>query len=132
MTCILRISGQSLDVDIFLAKCSIQVDRTWRLGEQRILKGKFYSDSGATFVASKAEFDEFETQVVDATAFLEKHASAIATLIAFPGVQDAVLDFGVATRVGQAIQSSYLPPKFIQLAAQLGIGVEISHYLCSD
>lgn len=132
MTCILRISGQSLDVDALLAECSIPVDRTWRKGEPRVLKGKFHANSGANFVASEAEIGEFDAQVVDATAFLEKHASAIAKLIAFPGVEDAALDFGVSTSVGRVTQSSYLPPKFICIAARLEIGVEISHYPCSD
>jgi hypothetical protein len=132
MSCILRISGESLDIDILLSLCSVPVDRMWRKGEPRVLRGKFHSDSGANFLVSDADLVEFDNQVVDATEFLEEYASAIAKIIAFPGVQNAVLDFAVAINDGYVTQSSYLPPKFLQLAARLEIGVEISHYPCID
>lgn len=98
MSCIFRISGELLDIDSLLEQCSVPVYRRWRKGEPRAPKGKFHSDSGANFIASDADFIEFDNQVFDATAFLEVHASAIAEIIAFPGLQNASLDLAAATK----------------------------------
>lgn len=131
MSCILRISGESLDIDSLLAQHSLIADRAWKKGEPYFLKGRFNSDSGANFIASNADLDEFDLQVTEATEFLGLHRSEIARIVAFPGAQDAVLDFGVALYEGYVALVLSLPPRLIQLAASAGVGVEISHYPCS-
>lgn len=132
MSCILRISGESLDVDSLLREFPLEVDHSWKIGEPRIQKGKLHSDSGANFVASEADLDEFNRQVSEATEYLEIHASIISKIVKFPGVKDATLDFGVSLKEGYVTHFAYLPPKFIQLVASTGIGVEISHYACGN
>jgi hypothetical protein len=132
MSSILRISGEALDIDVLLSQYSLPAYRIWKKGEARTLKGKLHRDSGACFLASDADFDDFSRQVADATKFLEVHASSIAKMISFPGVQNADLDFGVSIYEGNVTQFSYLPPKLIQLAASAGIGLEVSHYACSN
>jgi hypothetical protein len=132
MSCILRIYGESLDIDALLSRYSLVVDRSWKKGEPRTFKGKFHLDSGANFLASDADLDEFDRQVKEATEFLELHAPVIAEMVAFPGVENAVLDFGIALHEGYMAQFSYLPPQFVQLAARAGVGLEISHYACSE
>lgn len=131
MSSILRISGQSLDVVALLSMYSLPFDRVWKKGEPRVLKGKFYSDSGASFLASDAGLDEFDRQVSEAIDYLERHASVIAKMVVFPGVQNAVLDFGFSLYEGNVAKFAFLPPKLVQLAASAGIAVEISHYACS-
>ena len=81
MSSILRISGQSLDIDALLSENSLPFDRIWRKGEPRVLKGKLYSDSGANFLASGADLDEFDRQVSEATEYLEQHAPVIAKMV---------------------------------------------------
>lgn len=132
MSCILRVSGESLDVDALLSEVALVPHRKWKKGDARILKGKLYADSGANFVVSEAEMDEFPHQAIDATVFLERNAALIAKMAAFPGVQDAVMDFGVSLREGNVAQFCRLPPKLIQLAASACIGFEISHYAFSE
>ncbi|MDH3973587.1 MAG: hypothetical protein OEV42_04835 [Deltaproteobacteria bacterium] len=132
MSCFLRISGETLDIDTLLSKHSLVADRFWKKGEPHTLKGKLHSNSGATFVASDADFDEFDRQVSEATEFLALHAPAISEMSTFPGVQYAMLDFGVSFYEGCFAQNSYLPPRLIQLAASAQIGIEISHYACND
>jgi hypothetical protein len=92
MSCILRIYGESLDIDTLLSQHSLVADCTWKKGEPRIIKihGKVYPDSGAHFLASDADLDEFDLQVTETTEFLELHAPVIARVVAFPGVQHAV------------------------------------------
>lgn len=132
MSCILRISGETLDVDALLFQHNLPPDRTWRKGEARSLKGKVHSDCGANFIASEADLDEFARQLDEATTYLETHATTITKMVAAPGVQFAVLDFGVSLREGYVAQFCYFPPRFIQLAANAGIGLEVSQYACSE
>ena len=132
MSCILRISGEALNIDAMLDQYHLPPYRTWKKGDARSLRGKVYSNSGANFVASEADFDEFARQLDEATAYLEIHAETIAEMVATPGVQFAVLDFGVSLREGCVAQFCYFPPRFVQLAAEVGLGLEISQYACSE
>jgi hypothetical protein len=131
MSSILRISGDSLDIDALLALHPLSADRVWKKGEPQILKGKFHADSGVSFIASDADLDEFNRQVLEATEYLALHATIIAEMVAFPGVQKATLDFGVSIYEGYVTHFSYLPPRVVQLAANAGIGLEVSYYACS-
>ena len=131
MSCMLRIGGDTLDIDALLSLHPFEINRLWRKGEPRGSAGKVHTNSGASAVVSDAEFEEFDLQVGDATAFLETHGPIVAQAACFPGVDYAVLDFAVALRMGYLSQSSCLPPRLIQLAALAGIGLEISHYPCS-
>lgn len=132
MSCMLRISGIDLDVMTMLAQHPLPGQRVWRKGEPRVLKGKFYVDSGANVVVSEADLDQFDRQVMDATEFLELHTSVLANIVAYPGVEDVIFDFGIALYENHVMTHSYLPPRFIQLAANAGVGVTLSHYACSD
>ena len=133
MSCILRVSGKALDIDALTSSFAVPAHRTWRIGETRsVISGRVHSDSGANFVASNADFDAFTQQVEDATAFLESNVLAIGKLASFPGVEQVTLDFGVAFLQESVAAFSYLPPKLVALAAQARIGVEISHYACSQ
>ena len=126
MSCILRISGEALDIESLLLHRSLVPNRTWRKGEERAIKGKTHSDSGVSFVASDADFDEFERQLTDATEFLETHASEVASMAATPGVKFATLDFGVSLYEDSVAQFCSFPPKFVQLAASASLGLEVS------
>ena len=93
---------------------------------------KVHLDCGVNFVASEADLDEFTRQLDEATKFLETHQTKKKKMVATPGVEFAVLDFGVCLRQGYVAQFCYFPPNFIQLAAKTGVGVEVSQYACSD
>ena len=127
----IRISGEVLDIEALLLHRSLTPYRTWRKGEARTIKGKVHSDSGVSFVASDADFDEFERQLTDATEFLEAHASEVASMTATPGVVFAILDFGVCLYEDSVAQFCYFPPKFLRIAASANLGLEVSVYACS-
>jgi hypothetical protein len=131
MSCMLRISGSDLDVKAMLAQHPLPVNAFWKKGDARVLKGKFHTDSGASVVVSEADFDQFDLQIAEATEFLESHASTIASIVAYPGTEEVLFDFGIALYENHVAMSSYLPPRLIQLAANAGIGVMLSHYACS-
>ena len=131
MSCILRISGEALDIDALLLHRSLAPNRTWRKGDARTIKGKVHFDSGVSFVASDADFDEFERQLTDAAEFLETHTSEVASMAATPGVKFATLDFGVSLYEDSVAQFCSFPQKFVRLAASAGLGLEVSIYACS-
>jgi len=132
MTCILRVAGEDLDIDTLLQGSPLSPDRVWRKGEVRNGKGELHDNSGATFLASGADLEQFNQQVEDATLFLELHSTAISSIAAFPGVEWVVLDFGIELRDTFLVHSAHLPSRFLKAVASTGIGVELSHYLCND
>ena len=132
MTCLLRISGDSLNVDALLAGHSLPTDRTWRKGDAKSQRGDVYSTSGVQLLVSDTALDQLVRQAEEATAFLETHRLDIKRMVAFPGVLDAALDFGIVLPEGYVAQFSYLPPRLIQLAAEAGLGIYLSHYACGD
>lgn len=130
VSCVLRVSGRSLDLDALLAGSALSPYRTWRLGSTRSdsrLDGPVHSDSGACFAISAADFDAFPAQVDDAIAFLECHADEVRAMVSFPGVDAATLDFGIALR-DVAVHCDHLPPRLLKAAAAAGVGMELSHY----
>lgn len=92
---------------------------------------KVCSTSGANFVASNADFDAFDIQVADATAFLREHSAQLRRLAAFDGVDSATLDFGVSIYEDTMVRSCALSPELVRLAADLGLGLELTFYACS-
>ncbi len=132
MSCILRVCGDALDVDSMLASNSIKVDRVWKKGEPRFIKGRIHTSSGVQFVVSEADFEEYSVQRNDAIVFLKSNEIAIKKMANFPCVQYCVLDFGVSITEGNISVMTYLTPELISLAAKSGAGIEISCYLCSE
>jgi hypothetical protein len=132
MSCILRVFGSSLDIGALLARTVLEADRVWIKGEPRFQSksdGETLNNSGANFLVSEADMSEFDIQIKEASAFLEKNQSEIEKMVLFPGVEGAVLDFGVELR-DVAIHSDYLSPELIQVAAKAGVGIRLSHYPC--
>ena len=64
MSCILRIIVNDIDIDEILS-IPLKTDSFWRKGESRFSKnptGKKHKHSGAGYLVSNAEFEEFEQQ----------------------------------------------------------------------
>jgi hypothetical protein len=133
MSCILRVSGAQLDVDALLASVRLIPDRVWHRGEPRLESrpnGKCHEHSGATFLASGADFGDFDRQIEEATRFLEDHSTQIAGIVTFKDVEAATLDFGIELR-DVMIHRDILAPRFLRAAALAGVAVELSHYPCN-
>lgn len=132
MSCVLRVSGEHLDIDALLQSQNLIPVVTWRKGEERFLKGRFHTDSGANFDISDAEFEDVATQIVDAEFYLATHYNEISILVSAAGVTNATLDFAVATRPGFVTQTSSFSAAFVQHMAELGLGLAVSHYPTQD
>ena len=66
-------------------------------------------------------------QIRQAECFLKQHRPALERLRRFPGVEHLCLDFGIS-QTDSVAHYDHLPPTLIRLAAQCGMGIEISHY----
>lgn len=132
MSCILRVGGTSLDIEALLSSCSLMPRTQWRRGEERTVGGKVFSTSGANFVASEADFEAFDIQVADAIAFLREHVTQLRRLAAFDGVDSAILDFAVSVHEDTTFRSCALSPELVRLAADVGLGLELSFYACNQ
>jgi hypothetical protein len=132
MSCVLRIAGDSLDVDALLAAITLTPFRYWRKHDPKGRTDTLHTDSGAVITVSGAEMHEVRLQVNDATHFLEQHLTDVRTVATFTGVDFAALDFGVSAGEGNVALFCYFPPKLVQLAASAGIGLETSFYAFGD
>ena len=129
-----RVSGEYLDIEELVKAITLEPNRVWRKGEPRSESkpdSRVLSKSGASFIVSSADMDEFEIQLKEATDFIKNNIIQIQKIVGFNGVSEAVFDFGVELR-DVAIHCDYLSPEFVRYAAEAGIGVELSHYPCVE
>lgn len=130
MTCMLRASGVAFDVDDFVAASPLVIHSSWRRGEKKFrgsAQEARMSSSGIRVIASAADFDEVTQQLSDAVQFLAANLEAIQRLSSFPGVEEVLLDFGVAIHPpGWA--SFTFPVELLKLAAEARVAVAVSVY----
>jgi len=134
MSCVFRVYGDDLEIDALMKKLKMEPYRLWRKGEPRYWKnpeGKKSDCSGACFDASEAEMTEFPVQVEDAINFLKRNQKDIEAIVAFPGVEEAALDFGIALK-RDTLNCDYLPTELLRLAGNLNVAIELSHYAPCD
>ena len=132
MSCVLRVSGEHLDIDALLLSQNLIPVVTWRKGDERYLKGRFRTDSGANFEVSHAEIEDAAGQIADAERYLATNYDEISMLVSAAGVTNATLDFPVATRPGFVTQTSSFSSEFVQRVAELGLALAVSHYPTQD
>lgn len=129
MSCILRINGTDLILNDLL-KVNLIPSSTWEKGTpilSAMPEGKKYSNSGASYVVSEADFDEFEVQKYDAINFLERNNRQIMEIMHLPGIEGACLDFGINSK-DVPVQCDHFPSELVKLSGKLGLGIELSQY----
>lgn len=126
--CVFRVASIDFNVDEFLATTSLHPCDVYRKGEPKVKSGKLHDKSGITVVVSEASGDEFAQQIQDAIVFLENNKAEINRLQNYVKSAEMGLDFGIWSKE-IFVQSYYLPPKLLQLAGDIGIGIELSIYL---
>ena len=129
MSCILRIIGNELNLNDLL-KVNLIADTTWEKGTPRLKTkpdGKKHLHSGASYLASLADFDEFEQQISDSIKYLKQNNKLIQEIMSLPDVDEASLDFGINKR-DVIVQCDFFPLELIKIAGELGLGIELSQY----
>jgi hypothetical protein len=132
MGCVLRVYGEHLDIDTLLSSVDLIAVVTWKTGQERILKGRFHSDSGANFVVSNADVEDFPCVVAETELFLARNYDDLCILTSAPEATGAVLDFAVATRPGLITKTSIFSSAFLQRMADLNLALAVSHYSTDD
>jgi len=127
MSCVLRAAGESFDVDAFLVECKTSPLSIWRKGEKRFQRAKPSETSGVRFQVSVAEFSELSAQVNDALDFLQVHHELVVKLVAFPGVESVVADFGIESKPPHWA-SFVFESSLLASLGQAGISLELSVY----
>ena len=138
MSCVLRIEGKNFKVNEFIDQTNLKPYIKYLKGEKLgfIRRGiDIHQINGCSFDLSKAEFDRFDLQKIDAINFLEKYFDKLKLLSEF-GLQEdeiPIIDFAIFTKMFEvAVQSDYLEPKLLKLAGDLNFGIEISQYIESE
>lgn len=129
-----RICGTNLDIDALLADTSLVPEMSYRRGEPKLKTkpdGKKNERSGAAFLVSMADFDDFDTQKNGALIFLKVNRSAVQKIMAWPGVESGGLDFGIWRR-DVAVQCDHFPAALLKAAGELGLDIELSQYPKED
>ncbi len=131
MSCILRAYGNNFDVKSFATTNVLPIDSVWVKGEMRFpgstVIQTINDSSGVRVVASGAEFTELPKQIEDTIVFLREHHGAIGKLTSYPGVEGAVLDFGVDI-YPPGWASFTFPPELLSLAGSVGVSLCLSVY----
>ena len=134
MSCILRISGENLNIDALLDSVEIKPYKIWHSGEPRSKSrpdGKRSTTSGASFLASDADFSEFDLQVKEVTSFLRKHREDITVMAEHEESEYPLLDFGIELR-DVAIHGDFLPLPLLEAAVAARVSILLSHYPCPE
>lgn len=131
MSCVLRISGENLDIDSFIARSGIFAYRRFYKGDARLKSkpnGPKVESSGCTIEVSKAEFHDFKEQVEDAISYLATNRDVLSLIRTTPDIEYAVLDFGVSYDDNKFTQTHFFSTELLSLTADLGISIELSIY----
>jgi hypothetical protein len=123
---VLRVSGPDLDVDEFLSRHDLPVDRIWRRGESR-RRGGVHDDSG--FNLTIAEVTSLETLGQELSSFLEGSRAMRASLAAAGAHAD--LDVGLMVFAVTPTSVDFSPRLLAALATE-GIALRVTGYPCSE
>lgn len=129
MSCVLRVSGETFDVDRFLATSQLHPCAVWHVGEKHARCHPPCTTAGFNIVVNEASIDDFPAQVQNATRFLRDNRDELQQLSQLASVSDITLDFAIAHR-NEAAKYCRLPPELIQFAGEFRMGIELSYYAC--
>lgn len=123
---VLRVSSPDLNVDEFLARHDLPVDRVWRRGESR-RRGGVQDDSG--FNLTIADVTSLDTLGQEVSSFLEGSRSMRASLAAAGA--HAELDVGLMVFAVTPTSVGFSPQLLAALATE-GITLRVTGYPCSE
>lgn len=133
--CVLHVSSKTDSFGDFLKEASLPFYRSWEKGEACALgKRAPHDDYGFSCAVSEKAWTDLAGQIEDAHAFLREHSDSLERLLTGHVLSDIRLDFPYSCRLDEEtfMQCDYLPPEFLKLAGELGIGIELSHYHPSE
>ncbi len=123
------VTGESDAIDSILQTSSLRPYKVWHVGDERIQgngKAGIHESSGFNIDISKN--DELSEAIKDAIAFLNSWKTELQKLCQTQGLEPSVIDFGLFCGIHYFAHHDHLPATLIQLAAESGLAIELSHY----
>ena len=132
--CVLSVSGRDFNPSCADALGPSHVSRAGEPLRRSRPDGPRRKESEVRVIVSEAPLSDLEAQANDACAFLDRHAETIRVLRESGTVEDMRLDFPVGLRITENVlgQVEFLPPRLVERAGALGLGLEISIYPVSE
>lgn len=129
--CVFHVTSFSQSFSEFLKSSSLPIYQSHEKEDVALrTKRTFHIEYGFSCHVSKREWVDFAGQIDDAYKFLVQYEEELRILINTIEVTYMTLDFPIECRHSEEVfaQCDYMPPKFLQLAGDLGIGIELSYY----
>ena len=130
MSCILRVSGNALDLEALFDGSEVAPATVWRKGERRS-KSSVHQSSGANFLVSEAEFANLPRQIQDATVFTKLHREWLTHAVSIAGPGGVVMDFGRETKAPFWSTSTF-PAELLAACGAAGVSLALSLYPSQD
>jgi hypothetical protein len=132
MGCVLRVWGEDFAVDELLSRVNLRPCKIFRKGQKEHGPNSNTADNtGFYVVTSERSENDLDGQVEDTIDYLTTHRTELASIMSFPGVQSATLDFSVSCKIGAnriVVQNDFLPVELIKLSGELGLAINLSLY----
>lgn len=132
MSCYLSLIGESFDIDDFTSKVNLQFDGKSYKGEPQFRasnpEGPKIRFSSLSVCVSNADFDNFQQQLEDVKAYLIENLEELKLIKQTETIQYAIFGFGVDYDLKAFSKDYYIPADIVALAAEAGIGFEVSVY----
>lgn len=131
MSCVLRISGENLDIDNFVKKTQMSGFDIWHKGDALGLSAhKKKKSSGASIITSDSDFHDIKGQIEDTVRFLINYKNNLKIIASTDNIDHAIIDFGIdsITNENQLTQTFRFPKDLIKLCAELHLEIEVSIY----
>jgi hypothetical protein len=133
--CVLHVTSETTSFEAFLTDTRFPAYKSHEKGEvSTIGKRQPFDDYGFSSIVSECGWKNLAGQIEDANAFLQTHERTLRKLLLSHEITDIRLDFPYSCRLDEHIlmQCDYLPPEFLKITGELGIGIELSHYPPTD
>ena len=127
MSAILRVSGESFDVDSFVEGTTLKIIKIFRKGEKRNPKSKPNVNSGINIEVSSIDFDNYKGQLDESLEYLESNEEELIRLQNFTGIESIYIDYG-AEIYPPGWCSFYFPHALLLKAGELRIDLGLSVY----
>ena len=133
MSCQLRFSAKSFDVDSYLLTSKFKPHEVFKAGDyqQTVLESWVTEHSGFCVTASDVDFDDFNGQIIGTGEFIWQHIQELEELGKMKERVTFFFDFGLTTTLFEEnvwVQSFHFPVEFLTLLSRIGAGLEVSSY----
>lgn len=125
--CVLRISGETFNVEAFLEKSPFKPSVVYRKGQRRRPASRG-SQTASGFNVKISESEDPDEQTKAALRFLRDHREEVLRLIRSSGVENATLELSCPQREFVS-RIAHLPSELLSATGAFGIDIDVTFYL---